>query len=318
MSTMVKRWLTGVGAVALAVLAACSDNESSIGTTASGGSPGTGAFGGTGGAGGTSAGGAAGHGGAAGAGGSADCAVLLFHETFEDGDYLDTLTQADNSGAVKVVSSADGATPYEGDRCLRGNFRIGYTDPITGLAATSRYSGLEIPLGGVHGFRVSVRYRVDTDAQWVMDDGSDTGLGYKFFYLMGTPWDNTLNWVLAQLWGPDHWWFGDNQPNNNTGYEQQAYVTAPQAALGQWHLIELYAALNSAPGSTDGRFRLSIDSAVVIDQADVPWQTATEQTFDILGGVPHMYGGCCGPKYPFGWQIDDLAVWNVPDGCVLP
>jgi hypothetical protein len=69
----------------------------------------------------------------------------------------------------------------------------------------------------------------------------------------------------------------------------------------------------------DGRLPpRALGLTVAIDESDVPWQTATEQAFDILGGVPHMYGGCCGPKYPFGWQIDDLSVWEVPDGCTPP
>jgi len=46
--------------------------------------------------------------------------------------------------------------------------------------------------------------------------------------------------------------------------------------------------------------------------------TSTAQTFDVLGGVPDMYGGCCGPKYSFGWQIDDLEVWDLPEGCGPP
>jgi hypothetical protein len=246
------------------------------------------------------------------------CAILLVDETFEDGEYLDTFDQGENSGAVAVVSTNDGAVPYAGDHCLRGNFRIGHEDPLTGLAATSRYSGLDIPLGGVRGFAVSLRYRIDPDAQWIMDDGSDTGLGYKFFYLMGTPWDNTLNWVLSQLWSSEHWAFNDNQPSQNTGYSESVYADPSDGELGEWHLIEIFASLNSAPGVADGRFRLRVNSNTYIDLSDVPWQTSTEQTFGVLGGVPHMYGGCCGPKYPFGWQVDDLKVWEIPDGCEPP
>jgi hypothetical protein len=246
------------------------------------------------------------------------CAVLLIDETFEDDEYLDSFDQTENTGAVAVVSTNDGAVPHAGDRCLRGNFRIGHEDSLTGLAATSRYSGLDIPLGGVRAFAVSLRYRIDPDAQWIMDDGEDTGLGYKFFYLMGTPWDNTLNWVLSQLWSSEHWAFNDNQPNANTGYSESIYVEDPHGTLGQWHLIEIFAALNSAPGVADGRFQLRVDSTVYIDRADVPWQTSTEQTFGTLGGLPHMYGGCCGPKYPFGWQVDDLKVWELPDECGPP
>jgi len=304
-------------ALALAALCGCSDDETSNwttggagGTTATGGSAGAGGSGGSGGAGASA--------GSGGAGGVPGCAVLLHDEDFEDGDYLDTIAQNDNSGGVKVVTTTDGAEPFGGDHCLRGNFRIGHTDAITQLAATSRYTGMEIPLGGIHGFQVSVRYRIDPDAEWIMDDGSDTGLGYKFFYLRGTPWNNTLNWVTAQLWGPSHWWFGDNQPNDNTGYNVAENVTSSQAELGQWHHIEILAVLNSAPGATDGRYRLRVDGATVHDLSDVPWQTSTEQTFGNLGGVPHMYGGCCGPKFPWGWQIDELRVWELPEGCSPP
>lgn len=308
-------------ALGFAVVAGCGDDEptatgGSAGTGGGGLAAGSGGIGGSGGASPTGGGGARASGGAGGSAGAPSCAVPMHDDDFEDGDYLDTFSQGDNSGGVKVVSSADGAEPFAGDRCLRGNFRIGYTDPITGLSATSRYSGLEIPLGGVQGFQVSVRYRVDDDAQWIMDDGSDTGLGYKFFYLRGTPWNNTLNWVMAQLWGPTHYSFGDNQPNQNTGYSAQTYVDDAHGELGTWHHIEIWAVLNSAVGATDGRFRLRVDGTTYHDLDDVPWQTSTEQTFGNLGGVPHMYGGCCGPKFPWGWQIDDLRVWELPAGCV--
>lgn len=327
MVTQVVRFMVVAAAgavVGVALLASCGDDDA----TAAGGAAGTGGSGlaaGSGGLGGSGGslptgggGGGAGNGGGGAGAGAPSCAVLLHQDDFEDGDYLDTFSQGDNSGGVKVVSTADGAEVFAGDKCLRGNFRIGYTDPITGLAATSRYSGMEIPLGGVHGFQVSVRYRVDADAQWIMDDGSDTGLGYKFFYLRGTPWNNTLNWVMAQLWGPTHFWFGDNQPENNTGYSAQVYVDDAHGALGAWHHIEIWAVLNSAVGATDGRFRLRVDGATYHDLDDVPWQTSTEQSFGNLGGVPHMYGGCCGPKFPWGWQIDDLRVWELPDGCLPP
>lgn len=324
MATQGVRFVVVAGASAAAVVAlvaSCSDDD---GTAAGGaaGAAGSGLAAGSGGTGGDAgsfpAGGSGGAGnhGVGGAAGAPSCAVLLHEDDFEDGDYLDTFSQDDNSGGVKVVTTADGAEPFAGDKCLRGNFRIGYTDAITGLAATSRYSGLDIPLGGVHGFQVSVRYRVDADAQWIMDDGSDTGLGYKFFYLMGTPWNNTLNWVMAQLWSPTHFWFGDNQPENNTGYSAQVYVDDAHGELGTWHHIELAAVLNSAVGATDGRFRLRVDGTTYHDLDDVPWQTTTAQTFGTLGGVPHMYGGCCGPKLPFGWQLDDVRVWELPDGCL--
>jgi hypothetical protein len=280
-----------------------STGAATSGTTGPGG-------GGGGGGGGTGAGGAG--------GGTPFCGQAILADDFEDGDFVDTLTHEDGAGAVAVVSVADGADVYGGDKCLRGNFRIGYTDPLTGLAAPERYSGLDIDLGEVERFYVSLRYRIDPDAQWVMDDGNDTGLGYKFFYLMGTPWNNTTNWVLAQLWSNEHWWFGDNQPNDNTGYQEAVDADPAQGELGAWHHIEITAELNSAPGVGDGRFRLRIDGTVVIERDDVPFQTSTAQKFGTLGGVPHMYGGCCGPKFPFGWQIDDLEVWELPDGCEAP
>jgi hypothetical protein len=245
-------------------------------------------------------------------------ADLLLHEDFEDGVIDAPMHMEHTDGGVKIVSTSDGAMVYAGDKCLRGNFHIGYTDPVTDLSASRRYAGVGFDLNGLHKFYLSVRYRLDEDNQWIMDDENSTALGYKFFYLQGTPWNNTLNWVLAQLWGQTHWWFGDNQPQNNTGYAVTANTSGADGSLGQWHLIEVYCELNSGPGVEDGKFQFKVNGNEYINQSDVPWQTSTDQTFGNLGGVPHMYGGCCPAKYSFGWQIDNVALWDtLPDETAL-
>jgi hypothetical protein len=213
-----------------------------------------------------------------------------------------------------VVSREQGAEPHSGDRCLRGNWDPKVTDPITGIAG-AKGAGMDVELAKV-GVRtecyVSLYWRLDPDVKFETENKGQPGAfpGYKLAYIMGTPWDNTVNWVIGQPYTIDSWWLVDNVPKENTGYLVRAKTSAEAGRAGVWHHVEFYLKMNSVPRAPDGACWLRVDGETVFDRTDVPFMHGTANETWGSVGLPCMFGGAFAPAESFGWQLDDLEVWD--------
>jgi len=233
----------------------------------------------------------------------------VLREGFESGKVAFRL----KPGAA-VVSREQGALPHRGRWCLRGNWDPKVTDPITTIAG-SKGAGMDVPLHGL-GVRnecyVSLWWRLDPDVEFVTENRGKPGAfpGYKLAYLMGTPWDNTVNWVVGQPYTIESWWLVDNVPRDNSGYIVRAKTSQEAGRPGLWHHLEFYLKMNSAPKEKDGVFWLRVDDETVIARTDVPYMhsTANQQWGSV--GLPCMFGGAFAPAKSFAWQLDDLEIWD--------
>ncbi len=216
--------------------------------------------------------------------------------------------------SAAVVSREQGVDVHRGGYCLRGNYNTKTTDPLTGKRGKTRYAGLaDIKLTRAKDrIYVSYWWRLDPDNQFEAEPPGNFG-GQKHAYITGSasPWANKVNYVIGQGWGPDHWWIVNNSPNKESkSFTANARVDPQRAKLGVWHRIEFYLQLESAPGKSDGIGILKVDRLVCIDQRNVPFQQGLPaQTWNQMA-LPSMFGGPAGPKKSFGWQIDDLEIWN--------
>jgi hypothetical protein len=237
-------------------------------------------------------------------------ARLIFSEDYESG----TCDRIGDTSSAAVVSEADGADVFDGTYSLRGNFDPDTVDPITGRQGETRYGGLDdISLSGA-GDRmyVSMWWRLDPDVAFVAEESSFGG--YKLAYITGSaePWADKVNYVVGQGWGATHWWLVNNSPNaSSISFSAEAYVSDAHAALGQWHRIEWYLRLETTPGDGDGVGIVKIDGTLYIEAYDVTylWPGAPAQTWGGMG-LPSMFGGPSDPTASFGWQMDDLEIWD--------
>lgn len=235
----------------------------------------------------------------------------LYHEDYESGK-CDRIRP--NSSAA-VVRRENGATIYAGKYCLRGNFDPKTTDPITRKRAATKSSGLTdigLAQAGIRD-RMYVTYwwRLDPTNKFVAEPPGDFG-GQKHAYITASaePWIKKVNCVVGQAWGPDHWWIVNNSPDPATvRYGGNARVAAEHAQLGVWHHIEYYLRLNSAPLVRDGIALLKVDGQLYIDLRDVPFIQTVPQTWNRMA-LPSMFGGGTAPLESFGWQLDDLEIWD--------
>ena len=243
----------------------------------------------------------------------AEEATCLLREGFESG-----ATDFRLKPGTKVVSQDQGAEPHSGRYCLRGNWDPKVTDPVTGMVG-SKGAGMDVPLhelGVTTECYVSLWWRLDPGVKFVTENKGQPGAfpGYKLAYLRGTPWDNTVNWVVGQPYGSENWWLVDNVPRENTGYIVRGKTSEEAARPGVWHHVELFLRMNSGPGVKDGVCRLTVDGETVVDRTDAPFMHSTPKEEWGGVGLPSMFGGAFPPLESFGWQLDDLEVWNgVPD-----
>jgi hypothetical protein len=71
--------------------------------------------------------------------------------------------------------------------------------------------------------------------------------------------------------------------------------------------------LNTPAAEANGILKFWIDEVLVLDVVDYRYRDADDDHISHVV-TPHMYGGGNPPPGPFGWQLDELAVWNgVPD-----
>lgn len=245
----------------------------------------------------------------------------VLHEGFEDGKFEDSFPVDKrywkNEGGWRVVSKADGAEPHSGGKCLRGNFCPGVTDSITRLKTTSKGGGANIDLRGLgitDELYMSAWWRLDADVKFeCAEKGPGAFAGYKLNYICGTarPWARSLNWVIGQPYRPDQWWLVDNnpQPQNNSGYHLTVRTDAAAGRPGVWHHLEFYLGLNSAPRKPDGIFIIKVDGKTCVHKKDVPFRPYEMENFRSTS-FPSMFGGAKAPSASFGWQLDDLEIWD--------
>lgn len=238
-------------------------------------------------------------------------AKRVYYEGYEDG----ACDRVQPGSSAAVVSREQGVDVYAGRFCLRGNYDPRTTDPITRKKAASKGAGMKnISLSGA-----GIKDRFYTSYWWRLDPGNEFASdppgfgGQKHAYITGSavPWMNKVNCVVGQAWGPKHWWIVNNSPDpKSLPYHGETYnVTPEHAKLGVWHHIEFYLRLNSAPRERDGVALLKIDGKLYIDMRDVPFIHTVAQTWENMG-LPSMFGGAYAPKGSFGWQLDELEIWD--------
>ena len=245
----------------------------------------------------------------------------VFYENYEDG----TCGRIKEGSAAAVVGAKDGADVIAGKFCLRGNLDPKTTDPVTGKKGKSKNAGLGwIPFtdaGMKDELYVSFLWRLDAANSFQPELGGRGGApSYKMAYVVGsaTPWAEKVNYVLLQSGNSSHWRIVNNSPNGKKTVTWGAgrKVDPKAARQGVWHRVEFFLKLESAPGARDGIAFVRVDGKVCIDRRNVPylWKGGKAQTWGMMS-LPCMFGGAQGPKTSFGWQLDELEIW---DGLPVP
>jgi hypothetical protein len=239
----------------------------------------------------------------------------VYFEDYESGE----CPRIRPGSSAAVVGRDDGADVRSGKYCLRGNFDPKTVDPITKKQAASRYARLadiSLSQAGVKDrMYVSYWWRLDPTNQFAAEPPGNFG-GQKHAYITGSaePWKLKVNCVVGQAWGPTHWWIVNNSPDSDSlRYAGNARLDAERGRLGVWRRIEFYLRMNSAPRERDGIALLKVDGELCIDMRDVPFSHSVPQTWNSMA-LPSMFGGGTPPRESFGWQLDDLEIWDgLPD-----
>jgi hypothetical protein len=258
----------------------------------------------------------------------------VFYETFDDPASVDNDLWFDsNNCGKKLVGEADGAVVHQG-LALRGNWFAGYTDPITGLtsadSAAARYAGYDLM---VHELGIVDEMFVD---YWAfVDDNAAKAYGAKWMWLEGTydpvpgEYHHNFNHILLPPWqGWDTWKIVAHKNVGESGGSDDrevhlSEVPGIQALLGgddvdswfqgQWHHFQVYVKLNTPASEANGILKFWLDEVLVMDLDDYRYRDHDDDHISHVV-TPHMYGGGDPPPASFGWQLDELAVWDaMPD-----
>jgi hypothetical protein len=236
----------------------------------------------------------------------------------------------------RVVGAADGAVVQDGN-VLRGNWARNYTDPVTGLTTADnndvRYANLWIDAGSRQvGDEIFLQEWVRFDPGVQAVSGQTT----KFLWFRGTaaqPFDqyldlggnfNTWRLVNNSANGVGEPWPG-HAVDQARGHEVN-FSNAPGAAAlignqsvadwfrGRWHSVQVYMKLNTANGRADGVFRFWLDGVKVLDFSDADIRDSTGDHFASVNPLG-MHGGTQAPVTSFGWELDEVELWNgLPTG----
>jgi hypothetical protein len=257
---------------------------------------------------------------------------------YEDFDHPETLDDAlwfgTNDCGKKIVGAADGAVVHSGN-CLRGNWKDGITDPITHNTSTSdvsaRYAGFDIFVSSWIQDEMFVDY-------WAyVDPGAAKDFGAKWMWLQGTyqpdpnVYNSWFNHLLLPPWeGWDTWQISSNNENvgeaggSGTRVAHLSEIPGLVALMngdsvdewfpGRWHHFQVYVRLNTPASEANGILQFWLDGVTVLDLADYRYRDSDDDHISHFA-TPHMYGGSSPPPGSFGWQLDELAVWDgMPDG----
>lgn len=253
-------------------------------------------------------------------------ATRVFYQNFDDTVKIEDFWLERNPSAKRIVGAAEGAKILKGN-CLRGNWFTDYTDPITHLTTRddedSRYTLYDLYLDGLG---ISDSVYVD---YWAMVDSNvheDNGL--KWVWLQGHHGDTwTWNYIIQPPWeGWDKWWIhANNDQSDDGGYGRDTLLsklpgiqalmkTAGETDItrwyqGRWHHFQFYIKQNIPASARNGVLKFWIDDVLVLDFADFHWKRNDNDSIYFFS-TPHMYGGGAAPPSSFGWQLDEMQVWN--------
>jgi len=250
----------------------------------------------------------------------------VYYQNFDDTAKVEDFWLERNQSAKRIVGAADGAKVFKGN-CLRGNWFTDYSDPITHLKTRgdedSRYTLYDLYLDGLG---ISDSVYVD---YWAMVDSNvheDNGL--KWVWLQGhhgTTW--TWNYIIQPPWeGWDKWWIhSNNDESDDGGYGRDTLLSKLDGIKarmkesgdtditrwfqGRWHHFQFYIKQNMPASARNGVLRFWIDDALVLNFSDFHWKQNDQDSIYFFS-TPHMYGGGAAPPSSFGWQIDEMQVWN--------
>jgi hypothetical protein len=165
-----------------------------------------------------------------------------------------------------------------------------------------------------------------------VDEDAHKAFGSKWIWLQGTyhpnpdVYNDAFNHLVLPPWeGWDTWQISSNNPavgelgGEGTRVAHLSEIPALQEAMGgedvnawfqgRWHHFQLYMKLNTPASEANGILQFSIDGALVLDVDDYRYRDNDEDHIDHFA-TPHMYGGAEPPPGTFGWQLDELAVWD--------
>lgn len=227
--------------------------------------------------------------------------------------------------------------PYEGNRCIRGNFKTG-SDPITGLPGSNALL-MEFNFGNVsnqtpNGLYVKFMYRLDA-SNWAgtgNEGAPSTGWNGKTAYItseadgtlslynsagyQGSPTTHTLatnnGSQMSQAWVFEHW---------GTYLITGTHSPATLSPDGNWHSMEYFANYIANTFSmwfdgvkvTDGRFP---DGNYPIHPS---WRMRGLQIMFVKAAKVQYSTNTTAGDYAAGWQVDNVEAWDwLPDQNVPP
>lgn len=257
---------------------------------------------------------------------SAFGANRVYFQDFEDTNAVEDFWTERNPDAKRVVGAADGAIVHQG-RCLRGNWAMNVKDPITHLTTDtsddSRYTLYDLYLDDK-----GISDSVFVDYWGFVDSNAPQESGLKWVWLQGhrgTIW--TWNYIIQPPWdGWDTWWIhANNDQSDDGGYGRDVLLSKMDGIKtlmrksgqtdvnrwfqGRWHHFQFYILQNKPASARNGILKFWIDDVLVLDFKDFHWRQDDRDSIYFFS-TPHMYGGGSPPSSSFGWQIDEMQVWN--------
>ncbi len=251
-------------------------------------------------------------------------ATLVLEQDYSDASTLESFWLTPNACGKRLVGSEDGANVISGI-CLRCNWRNDFTDPITGLTSaagpSSRYSNIDIPLASLG---ISDELWLSYDAYLDPEVYLPIGDGMKWLWFNGTAYPSKFNHIINVFNDFNSWRFTNNsavgEPGGPTGNRRVLLdaidgITDLRGALsvgewfpGRWHKVQVYARLNTQ-GTANGILEFWLDGVKIFDVTDYLWRDLSTDNFAIVNPLT-MFGGGSPPPASFGWQIDNVRVWD--------
>jgi hypothetical protein len=169
--------------------------------------------------------------------------------------------------------------------------------------------------------RIWIAMTIWIDPQWTNNANAATKL--VFFRLADRVGDysnsNTNHYVnLARSSVPPYYYFGlDTQFLSGTGTNvgNIGGVSSNVVSLGQWHVVELYLQLNSAPGVADGIYQVAIDGVLRSNRSDVIYLgpgTPANVRFNRISFNPTYGGLISSPPYNLYCYMDHIRFKSAP------
>lgn len=253
-------------------------------------------------------------------------ATRVYYQDFEDTNAVEDFWTERNPDGKRVVGASDGAIVHQGN-CLRGNWAMNVKDPITHLTTdtsdNSRYTLYDLYLDDK-----GISDSVFVDYWGFVDSNAPQESGLKWVWLQGHRGSNwTWNYIIQPPWdGWDTWWIhANNDQSDDGGYGRDTLLSKLDGikALmrnagetdvnkwfqGRWHHFQFYIRQNKPASARNGILKFWIDEVLVLNFANFHWRQNDDDSLYFFS-TPHMYGGGSPPSSSFGWQIDEMQVWD--------